>query len=88
MDIPIGIVGASSIACMLYMALALVLCAMVPATQMDPAAPFASAFAMLAPAGGAWRAAFLRTSARFVSFGAFTGVRMNCLPVSSVTKVA
>lgn len=87
-DIPIGIVGATSIACVLYMALALVLCAMVPATQMDPAAPFASAFAMLAPAGGAWRGAFLHTSARFVSFGAFTGVRMNCLQVSSVPKTA
>ncbi len=87
-DIPIGIVGATSIACVLYMALALVLCAMVPAAQMDPAAPFASAFAMLAPAGGAWRAAFLHTSARFVSFGAFTGVQMTFPPVSPLSYFA
>ena len=73
-DIPIGMIGATSIACVLYVLLALVLCAMVPAAQLDPAAPFASAFAALASAGsGAWRAAFLHTSARFVSFGAFTG---------------
>lgn len=73
MDIPIGIVGATAIACMLYCLLAVVLCAMAPVVTMDTAAPFASAFAALAPGGGAWRAAFLRTSARFVSFGAFTG---------------
>ena len=73
-DIPIGMIGATSIACVLYSLLALVLCAMVPVAQMDPAAPFASAFAALAmPSSGAWRAAFLGTSARFVSFGAFTG---------------
>ena len=73
-DIPVGMIGATSIACVLYVMLALVLCAMVPAARMDPAAPFASAFAALAsPGSGAWRAAFLHTSARFVSFGAFTG---------------
>ncbi len=73
-DIPVGMIGATSIACVLYVLLALVLCAMVPAARLDPAAPFASAFAALASAGsGAWRAAFLHTSARFVSFGAFTG---------------
>lgn len=87
-DIPIGIVGATAIACVLYMLLALVLCAMVPSAQMDPAAPFASAFAALAsPGSNTWHTAFLHTSARFVAFGAFTGVTArNSLPSWVVYK--
>ena len=50
--------------------------------QMDTEAPFARAFASLAASGGggAWRTLFLQTSARFVSFGAFTG---DCRPPRS-----
>ena len=52
--------------------------------QMDTEAPFASAFAALAASGGggAWRTLFLQTSARFVSFGAFTG---DCRPIPTVS---
>ncbi len=52
--------------------------------QMDTEAPFASAFAALAASsgGGAWRTLYLQTSARFVSFGAFTG---DCRPIPTMS---
>ena len=54
--------------------------------QMDTDAPFASAFAVLAASGGggARRTLFLQTSARFVSFGAFTG---DCRPISTLSRL-
>jgi amino acid transporter len=74
--LPVGIVGAVSICGGLYISLCLVLCAMVPYADIRIDAPFPAAFLSrvdpLAPAGSL-RSAFLRTSARFVSFGALTG---------------
>ncbi len=73
---PLGIVGAVSICGVLYVALSLVLCAAVPYARIQIGAPFSAAFLSLVrpadPAGGL-RTAFLRASARFVSFGALTG---------------
>lgn len=73
--LPVGIVGAVVIAAALYVALSAVLCGMVPYGDIQTGAPFSQAFlSLLDPAtDGRLRAALLRTSARFVSFGAITG---------------
>ena len=59
--------GAQSPACM----------AQVPTAQINTSAPFSVAFLdMVRPDSGAARRVFLVTSARFVSFGAVTGMRL------------
>ncbi|KAK9819560.1 hypothetical protein WJX81_003898 [Elliptochloris bilobata] len=74
-DLPIGIVGSLLACSVLYAGLALTLCLMVPAPDIDMSAPFSTAFlAMVRPDSGAVRRLFLVTSARFVSFGAVTGI--------------
>ena len=77
-DLPVGIVGAVSLCGCLYTGLCLVLCTMVPYNDISIDAPFPAAFLSLidpsAPSDS-MRTAFLRTSSRFVSFGALTGAR-------------
>ncbi len=73
--LPVGIVGAVAICATVYILLSLVLCAMVPYADIQLGAPFSAAFLSLAgPDSDRMRTAFLVTSARFVSFGAVTGV--------------
>ena len=77
-DMPLGIVGAVAICGVLYVGLSLVLCAAVPYADIQIGAPFSAAFLSLirrADPPGSLRTAFLRASARFVSFGALTGRR-------------
>ena len=73
-SLPIGIMGAVGIAAALYVLLTAVICAMVPYGKIQAGAPFSQAFlSLLSPDDGRLRSALLRTSARFVSFGAVTG---------------
>ena len=73
-SLPIGIMGAVGIAAALYVLLTAVICAMVPYGKIQAGAPFSQAFlSLLSPDDGRLRSAILRTSARFVSFGAVTG---------------
>ena len=73
-SLPVGIMGAVGIAAALYVALSAVICAMVPYGEIQAGAPFSQAFlSLLSPGDGRLHSALLRTSARFVSFGAVTG---------------
>lgn len=88
-DMPLGIVGAVSICGVLYVALSLVLCAAVPYSDIKVGAPFSAAFlSLIRPADppGGLRTAFLRASARFVSFGALTGGRATLLTQTRTTR--
>ncbi|BDA45110.1 Cationic amino acid transporter 1 [Coccomyxa sp. Obi] len=79
-SLPIGIVGAVAISAMLYIGLSAVICAMVPYQDIQAGAPFSQAFlSLVSPADGRLRSALLHTSARFVSFGAVTGIVTSAL---------
>ena len=43
-DMPIGIIGATSICTVLYIIMCIVICMMVPYAQIDTNAPFSTAF--------------------------------------------
>ena len=63
-DLPIGILGAIGICAVLYAAMSLVICGMVPYQDMDVDAPFSQAFVAV---GQGW-------AAEVVSVGAVTGI--------------
>lgn len=75
-DLPIGIVGTVTVCALLYALMALAIVGMVPASSIDISAPFSDAFLSLLRGSSGWgvREVLLATSARFVSFGALTGL--------------
>lgn len=75
-DLPIGIVGTVTVCAGLYALMALAIVGMVPTSSIDISAPFSDAFLSLLRGSSSWgvREVLLATSARFVSFGALTGL--------------
>eukprot|EP00884_Botryococcus_braunii_P001078 jgi/Botrbrau1/10971/Bobra.0383s0025.1 len=75
-DLPIGIVGTVTVCSLLYAIMALAITGLVPWTSIDISAPFSDAFLTLLYNSPGWgfREVLLATSARFVSFGAITGI--------------
>ena len=74
-DLPVAIMGCLAIAAILYAALALTLCAMVPTPLIDGGAPFPAAFLQhITAASSRVQRGFLIASSRIVSFGALLGI--------------
>ncbi|KAK9813513.1 hypothetical protein WJX73_003694 [Symbiochloris irregularis] len=76
-DLPWSIMAAVVICTVLYVSMALAICLMQPTALIDTSSPFAAAFLACIPAGAGtsgfdW--IFLTTSARFIAFGAVTGI--------------
>ncbi|KAK9811336.1 hypothetical protein WJX72_002052 [[Myrmecia] bisecta] len=74
-DLPIGVIGSLLICAAFYVLMCLAICLMMPYSQIDINAPFSTAFLDIQSAADSTaKRGLLNFSARFVSFGAVTGI--------------